>query len=221
MLLVEDNDADARLLMAMLEVHPCGITLERVETVQAAIERLDQGGIDLILADLRLPDSREDETVPALRSHAPGVPIVVCGLYDESFALSMIEQGAQDYLMKGRIDHLSLMRTMHYALERHEWHQELQKAHDELEVRVAERTAELADTAARLEDAMFQLQEAQNRIVQQERLRALGQMASGIAHDFNNSLAPIIGYSDLLLQQPSRLSPERVDRVSADQPHRR
>ena len=53
-----------------------------------------------------------------------------------------------------------------------------------------------------LELALAQLKTAQTRIIQQERLRALGQMASGMVHDFNNALLPIIGFSDLLLTQP-------------------
>jgi PAS domain S-box-containing protein len=46
------------------------------------------------------------------------------------------------------------------------------------------------------------LLQAQSRLIQQERLRALGEMASGIAHDFNNALAPMLGYSELLLARP-------------------
>ena len=63
-----------------------------------------------------------------------------------------------------------------------------------------------------LEEALAELKETQNQIVQQERLRALGQMASGIAHDFNNSLTPIVGYSDLLLTCPEQLE----NRVTAE-----
>ncbi len=63
----------------------------------------------------------------------------------------------------------------------------------------------LRETNARLEAALDELQRAQSKIVEQERLRALGEMASGIAHDFNNALAPILGFSELLLDQPDRL----------------
>lgn len=61
----------------------------------------------------------------------------------------------------------------------------LKKMNDELEIRVEERTSEL--------------KQAQDRLVKQERLRALGEMASGIAHDFNNALSPVLGYSELML----------------------
>jgi signal transduction histidine kinase len=63
----------------------------------------------------------------------------------------------------------------------------LRHSRDELEIRVQERTREL--------------KQAQQQLVQQERLRALGELASGIAHDFNNALSPILGYSELMLDR--------------------
>lgn len=66
----------------------------------------------------------------------------------------------------------------------------LRNSYAELESRVEERTQELKKT--------------QQHLIQQERLRALGQMASGIAHDFNNALSPILGYSELLLTNETK-----------------
>lgn len=70
---------------------------------------------------------------------------------------------------------------------------------------VRARTAELRKKTSDLETALRGLQDTQNKAEQQERLHALGQMASGIAHDFNNILTPIIGLSDLLLTNPKQL----------------
>lgn len=64
---------------------------------------------------------------------------------------------------------------------------------------------ELIEANQRLEKALDELRATQEQIVQQERLSALGQMASGIAHDFNNALLPILGYTDLLLTVPETL----------------
>jgi PAS domain S-box-containing protein len=58
----------------------------------------------------------------------------------------------------------------------------------------------------RLVETLDELRRAQSRIIEQERLRVLGQMAGGIAHDFNNALSPIVGFSDLLLMRPEILS---------------
>ncbi len=62
--------------------------------------------------------------------------------------------------------------------------------------------ASLRESHAQLQTAMDELKATQQQMVQQERLRALGQMASGIAHDFNNTLSPIMGFSELLLLAP-------------------
>lgn len=78
---------------------------------------------------------------------------------------------------------------------------ELQKARDELELRVKERTRDL-------EDAYEELRRTQAAVLQQERLKALGQMASGIAHDVTNAVSPVVGFSEMLLKQESGLSQE-------------
>jgi signal transduction histidine kinase/ActR/RegA family two-component response regulator len=66
-----------------------------------------------------------------------------------------------------------------------------------------------AELHGRLQAAYDQLQRSQDQIVQHERLRALGQMASGIAHDFNNALAPVLGFTELLLARPNDLRNEQ------------
>ncbi|MBI4505632.1 MAG: response regulator [Chloroflexi bacterium] len=66
--------------------------------------------------------------------------------------------------------------------------------------------AALRESNRRLEEALSELQAMHPRLVQQERLRALGEMASGIAHDFNNALSPIVGFTELLLKRPADLA---------------
>ena len=83
--------------------------------------------------------------------------------------------------------------------------EQLQKANEELRVEVQEhRRAEhaLRDSNHSLEEAYAELRETQQQITHQERMRAMGQMASGVAHDFNNALGPIVAYTDLLLEVP-------------------
>ncbi|MBI1737233.1 MAG: response regulator [Candidatus Rokubacteria bacterium] len=60
--------------------------------------------------------------------------------------------------------------------------------------------ADLQRSHSRLEEVLAELETTQRQVLQQERLRAMGEMASGIAHDFNNSLSPILGFSELLLR---------------------
>jgi len=62
--------------------------------------------------------------------------------------------------------------------------------------------AELQRSHRQLEDTLAQLKATQRQVLQQERLRAMGEMASGIAHDFNNTLSPIVGFAELLMRKP-------------------
>lgn len=64
---------------------------------------------------------------------------------------------------------------------------------------------ELRNTNMRLSNALVQLRREQDKLIQYERLVALGQMASGIVHDFNNVLMPIMGFSDFLVKNPQLL----------------
>jgi PAS domain S-box-containing protein len=62
------------------------------------------------------------------------------------------------------------------------------------------------ENSRRLQAALTELRRTQHQVIQQERLKALGEMASGVAHDFNNALAKILGFNELLLCVPDNLN---------------
>ena len=64
--------------------------------------------------------------------------------------------------------------------------------------------AHQAQLHSELENAYNELRQTQQTVMQQERLKALGQMASGIAHDINNALSPVVGFADLLARARTR-----------------
>jgi two-component system phosphate regulon sensor histidine kinase PhoR len=119
-LLIEDNPADARLLREMLvEIRDAPFELEWVERLSAGLERLTKGDVDAVLLDLSLPDSQGLETFLRVQAQAPHVPItVLSGLDDAALALQAVREGAQDYLVKGKIDGNLLVRAIRYAIER-------------------------------------------------------------------------------------------------------
>ena len=119
-LLVEDNPGDARLLREMFredESHDNELTV--VDSMSGAEGHLARGGFDMVLLDLVLPDSQGLGAVRRARAAAPRVPLVVLtGLDDESLAAQALQEGAQDYLIKGQIETRGLFRALRYAVER-------------------------------------------------------------------------------------------------------
>jgi len=120
LLLIEDNPGDARLLQEMvgaLEGHD--IALVHVECMREAETYLAAHTVDIILLDLGLPDCAGIEAIRRAHAAASGVPLVVLtGLDDDEVATQALQQGAQDFLIKGQIDVRGLSRALRYAHER-------------------------------------------------------------------------------------------------------
>jgi len=119
-LLVEDNPGDARLIREMLaESGEESFTIDWVSQLSQGLEKLARENFDVVLLDLGLPDSQGLETFSRAYARQPRLPFVVLtGLADEALGLSALRQGAQDYLIKGRVDGRLLCRAIRYAIER-------------------------------------------------------------------------------------------------------
>lgn len=121
--LMIDDDPEAVLLMGMRLNEACGpelrFALEGTETLKDGLLRIKGGDFDVILLDLHLPDSAGLATVAAARREAGETPIVVMtGFEDEAVGLEAIGLGAQDYLIKDRINMTLLRRAIRFAIER-------------------------------------------------------------------------------------------------------
>jgi two-component system sensor histidine kinase UhpB len=119
-LLVEDNPGDVRLIQEMLaETGGQGITMEWVSRLAEGLARLDQGGIDLVLLDLGLPDSQGLDTFLRAYAHGSHLPILVLtNNKDQALGPIVVGQGAQDYLPKDEVTGSVLGRAIRYAIER-------------------------------------------------------------------------------------------------------
>jgi PAS domain S-box-containing protein len=119
-LLVEDNPGDVRLILEALRSLPAELfDFERVDRLGPALDRLRRDGIDVVLLDLGLPDCSGLETFHRVQHDAPDQPIlVISGLDDEGVALEAVRAGAQDYLVKGRMEGALLTRAIRYAIAR-------------------------------------------------------------------------------------------------------
>jgi PAS domain S-box-containing protein len=119
-LLIEDKPADAELVQEMLtNVEGFSFSLEHAEQLSTGLEQLAEGNVDIILLDLRLPDSHGLDTFTTAHSQASHTPIIVLSnLNDEKLAAQAVREGAQDYLVKGQVDGNLLARAIRYAVER-------------------------------------------------------------------------------------------------------
>jgi signal transduction histidine kinase len=120
LLIIEDNPGDARLLREMLrEDGAYQAELILAGTMGEAEKCLAEHVIDIILLDLGLPDADGLAAIRRTRAAAPGIPLVVLtGMDDEAFAAQSLQEGAQDYLIKGQIESRGLLRALRYATER-------------------------------------------------------------------------------------------------------
>jgi len=127
-LLIEDNPGDARLIREMIAEQPdAPFNVSTVERLAQGLERLSAGETGLVLLDLSLPDSLGLDTFSKVYAHSPSVPIIVLtGNDDQTVALSAVKNGAQDYLIKGRLDRELLVRSMRYSIERKRYQQQLE-----------------------------------------------------------------------------------------------
>ncbi len=126
-LLVEDNPGDAKLIEVYLkQICPEDQLLEHVTRLDTALERVYENSYLMMLTDLSLPDASGLDAVARLTVAAPRTPMVVLsGFKDEHLALSALELGAQDFLLKDRIDRFSLMRAIRFSIQRKRAEQQL------------------------------------------------------------------------------------------------
>jgi PAS domain S-box-containing protein len=119
-LLIEGEPGDGRLITEMLgATDPGAFAVEHANCLTAGLARLAAGGIDSVLLDLGLPGRDGLSAVDRVRREALGVPIIVLSQVDsEAPAMEAARRGAQDYLVKGRLDAHALGRAVRYAVER-------------------------------------------------------------------------------------------------------
>jgi PAS domain S-box-containing protein len=140
-LLIEDNETTAEVIREKLaSAKGETYSLEHAGELSTGLSRITQGGFDLILLDLMLPDSHGLDTVKKTLALATQIPVVVLtGSDDDETALKAIQLGAQDYLVKGRFDTDLLARSLNSAVERKRVEEALRTSE--------ERTRQIIDTA--------------------------------------------------------------------------
>ncbi|MDM4140808.1 MULTISPECIES: SpoIIE family protein phosphatase [Mycobacterium] len=119
LLLVEDDRADAVLVEELITDAATDIRVVWAKSMEHAERELASSRPDCVLLDLHLPDASGFDALNRIATLDATVPIVVLtGLNDEYFGASAVAAGAQDYLVKGRVEPEMLRRALLYAIER-------------------------------------------------------------------------------------------------------
>jgi len=119
--MIEDNPGDSRIIQDMLaEAKNIQFAVDWKQTLKGGLDSLAENKYDVILLDLGLPDSpQRSVSFTRVQAAAPAQPIVIMtGLDDDTFAVTTVRRGAQDYLVKGKTDTDTLVRTIRYAIAR-------------------------------------------------------------------------------------------------------
>jgi len=176
-ILIAEDDTTSRIILDEILTR-LGHEVVAVTNGQEAWATFQQDPVSLVISDWMMPDLDGLELCRRIRAANRAkytYIILLTALEGKASYLEAMEAGADDFATK--------------PLDSDQLHARL---------RVAERILGL-------QRDLVQLELSQQQIVQQERLRALGEMASGIAHDFSNALSSVVGFSSLLLEHPAEL----------------
>lgn len=200
-LIVDDNVASVCLLQTVLDRLGFSQVMSTTDS-RCALMDIERTQPDLIILDLNMPRVSGYDILQMLGrglSSAVHLPVLVLtGDVSPTAKLRALASGATDFL-NIPFDSSELFIRIRNLLKSRFLQLKVQEQNVRLEQRVAERTAELSE-------ALSELRRTQEQMLRQERLHAFSEMAGGVVHDFNNALMSVIGYSELLLEDPETLN---------------
>lgn len=131
-LLVEADPVAAAALRAALG-DAAGLVVRYAASLSEALVRLEADPEQVVVLDLELPDVPGVQAVRTLAAEAPAATVVALTVQaDERMAIAALRAGAQDYLVRDRVERGEVLRSLHFAAERHRVKRALAVTTDEL-----------------------------------------------------------------------------------------
>ncbi len=126
-LLVDDSRGDALLIEKyMRQVMQDGLVLLHAATLSHALRALSQDKFDIVLLDRSLPDVVDNSGLQSIQNMVPSLPVIYLTAYkSENTAVQAIEDGAQDYILKDKMDGHAIKRAIRYAIIRKQFENSL------------------------------------------------------------------------------------------------
>ncbi len=144
LLLVEDDQDDAEIMVRQLRKSGLSVTSERVETLEQFSEALDREVFDLVLADYRLTGWTGMEAFNHMKKKGHDIPfILVTGMLGDETAVECIKRGVSDYVLKDRLNQLPL--SVHWVLEEKSMRDARRRAEEEKEQLIEQLQRALAE----------------------------------------------------------------------------
>jgi PAS domain S-box-containing protein len=173
-LIVEDSDRDAALLLRELQKAGYTVVCRRVDTADDMKSALDSGNWDIVLSDYVMPRFSGMSAIKIVQQFDPNLPlIVISGQIGEDTAVDAMKAGAHDFILKGNLTRLgpAIERELADAdnrRRRKKAEDELENYHARLEQLVNERTAQLTETNKKLEQEIAEHQKTEQELKEAE-----------------------------------------------------
>ena len=181
-LLVEDNPDHVLLTERLLKSTGKDYDIESMGKVEEALKKIIKNDYDLILSDYRLPGASALDFLKKIKEKGKDIPfIVVTAAGSEKIAVELMKEGAYDYVVKDNLYEETLPMIIERSLELYNEKEKKKRAEQAL-----------LDSEEELRRAYIQLKATQEQLIQDEKLKAIGQLASGVAHEVRNPLGIII-----------------------------